>query len=52
LLAHLRVTVMVTVGRWDGHDHAAGLAEMAGRLPALRHRGVLGQGDDPGALHF
>jgi cyclohexanecarboxylate-CoA ligase len=52
MLAHLRATVMVTVGRWDGYDHAAGLAEMAGRLPALRHRVVLGQTDDAGALHF
>jgi cyclohexanecarboxylate-CoA ligase len=52
MLAHLRVTVVVTVGRWDGYDHAAGLAEMAGRLPALRHRVVLGQAGDAGARHF
>jgi cyclohexanecarboxylate-CoA ligase len=52
MLAHLRATVVVTVGQWDGHDHAGALAEMAGRLPALRHRVVLGQASDPGAIHF
>jgi cyclohexanecarboxylate-CoA ligase len=38
----------VTTDRWAGFEHAAALAEMAPRLPALRHRVVLGKrvGDD------
>ncbi|GAA1326491.1 AMP-binding protein [Pseudonocardia xinjiangensis] len=34
--------VCITIDRWAGFDHAAALAEVAGRLPALRHRVVLG----------
>jgi cyclohexanecarboxylate-CoA ligase len=41
--AQLRATVVVTIGEWEGYDHAAALAEMAGRLPYLRHRVVIGR---------
>jgi cyclohexanecarboxylate-CoA ligase len=34
--------VCITIDRWAGFDHASALAEAAGRLPALRHRVVLG----------
>jgi cyclohexanecarboxylate-CoA ligase len=43
MLARLSVTVCVTVDQWAGFDHAAALAEMAPRLPELRHRIVLGE---------
>jgi cyclohexanecarboxylate-CoA ligase len=34
--------VCVTVDRWAGFDHSSVLAELAGSLPDLRHRVVLG----------
>jgi cyclohexanecarboxylate-CoA ligase len=34
--------VCVTVNRWAGFDHSSALAELAGGLPDLRHRVVLG----------
>lgn len=43
MLRRLDAVVCVTVDRWDNFDHAAALAEMAPRLPALRHRVVLGE---------
>jgi len=48
VLARLRARVCVTTDRWEGFDHAAALAELAPRLPDLRHRVVLGTsvGDD------
>jgi cyclohexanecarboxylate-CoA ligase len=42
VLARLGASVCVTVGSWDGFDHAESLAEMSPRLPGLRHRVVLG----------
>src|ERR1700754_4037549 len=42
VLARLQARVCVTTDRWAGFDHAAGLAEMAARLPDLQHRVVLG----------
>ncbi|HEY8981620.1 MAG TPA: AMP-binding protein [Streptomyces sp.] len=56
MLRRLDAVVCVTVDRWDGFEHAAALVEMAPRLPALRHRAVLGEqtvnsGQD-GALDF
>jgi len=42
VLARLRARVCVTTDRWAGFDHAAMLAELAPRLPDLRHRVVLG----------
>jgi cyclohexanecarboxylate-CoA ligase len=46
MLGQLRATVVVTVGEWTGFDHASTLAEMAARLPHLRHRVVLGAKSD------
>lgn len=43
MLARLGAVACVTVDQWDGFDHSAALAEMAPRLPALRHRIVLGE---------
>ncbi|MDX3243195.1 AMP-binding protein [Streptomyces sp. ME18-1-4] len=55
MLRRLDAVVCVTIDRWDNFEHAAALAEMAPRLPALRHRVVLGErtadGDD-GDLDF
>jgi cyclohexanecarboxylate-CoA ligase len=52
MLRRLDVVVCVTVDRWDNFDHAAALAEMAPRLPALRHRVVLGERTAGGELDF
>ncbi|NEA62864.1 AMP-binding protein [Streptomyces sp. SID12488] len=43
MLRRLDAVVCVTIDRWDNFEHAAALAEMAPRLPALRHRVVLGE---------
>ncbi|MDJ1131309.1 AMP-binding protein [Streptomyces iconiensis] len=42
ILDRLRVGVLVTTDVWEGYEHAAAVAAMAPRLPALRHRAVLG----------
>lgn len=42
MLRRMETVVCVTIDRWDNFEHAAALAEMAPRLPALRHRVVLG----------
>jgi cyclohexanecarboxylate-CoA ligase len=42
MLARLGAGVFITVDTWEGYDHAAAAGEMASRLPALRHRVVLG----------
>jgi len=42
VLTRLQARVCVTTDHWAGYGHAAGLAEMAARLPWLRHRVVLG----------
>ncbi|GAB2857060.1 AMP-binding protein [Lentzea nigeriaca] len=52
MLRRLDAVVCVTVDRWDNFDHAAALAEMAPRLPALRHRVVLGERTTDGELDF
>ncbi|MHC5907903.1 AMP-binding protein [Streptomyces sp. S6] len=52
MLRRLDAVVCVTVDRWDDFDHAAALAEMAPRLPALRHRVVLGEQAPGGELDF
>jgi cyclohexanecarboxylate-CoA ligase len=44
--------VCVTVDGWAGFPHARALAEMAPRLPALRHRVVYGDAADTGAVDF
>jgi cyclohexanecarboxylate-CoA ligase len=42
MLARVQAGVFITTDRWDGYEHAAAVAEMAPRLPALHHRVVLG----------
>lgn len=42
-LARLDATVCVTIDEWAGYGHAAALASLAPKLPALRHRVVLGR---------
>ncbi|MCH6170632.1 AMP-binding protein [Pseudonocardia alaniniphila] len=42
MLARLGAGMFITIDRWEGYEHAATVAEMAPRLPALRHRVVLG----------
>lgn len=44
--------VCVTVDSWAGFGHARALAELATRLPRLRHRVVCGDAEDTGALDF
>src|SRR5690349_16912406 len=43
MLARVRASVFITTDVWEGYPHAAAAAEMAPRLPALRHRVVLGE---------
>lgn len=52
VLHRLEVTVCVTADRWAGFDHSAALADMAPRLPHLRHRAVLGQVVAEGEIDF
>ena len=52
VLARTGARVCVTVDSWAGYGHARALAEMAPRLPELRHRVVHGDADDTGALDF
>ncbi|WIX76744.1 AMP-binding protein [Amycolatopsis carbonis] len=42
MLARVEASVFITTDRWDGYELASTVAEMAPRLPALRHRVVLG----------
>ncbi|WP_164842401.1 AMP-binding protein [Actinoplanes solisilvae] len=43
ILARLDATVCVTMDEWAGYGHAAALASVAPKLPALRHRVVVGK---------
>jgi cyclohexanecarboxylate-CoA ligase len=52
ILAMLRASVCVTVDRWADFDHSAALADIATRLPYLRHRVVLGENVRTGELDF
>ncbi|WP_344395433.1 AMP-binding protein [Streptomyces vastus] len=52
MLRRLDAVVCVTIDRWDNFEHAAALAEMAPRLPALRHRVVLGERTADGEVDF
>lgn len=55
MLARVEARVFITVDSWDGYPHAAAAAEMAPRLPALRHRVVLGEavtGDEIDFVEF
>lgn len=55
MLAQVGACVFITVDSWDGYGCASAAAEMAPRLPALRHRVVLGcvvQGDEVDFARF
>ncbi|WP_326836062.1 AMP-binding protein [Amycolatopsis rhabdoformis] len=52
VLHRVGATVCVTADVWDGYDHAGALAEMAPRLPKLRHRVVLGSRIGAGEVDF
>ncbi|MER5639831.1 AMP-binding protein [Kitasatospora sp. NPDC002227] len=53
VLDRLEVGVCVTTGEWAGVRHGEAVAEMAPRLPKLRHRVVLDpQGAPAGAVDF
>jgi cyclohexanecarboxylate-CoA ligase len=52
VLARTGARVCVTVDAWAGYEHARALAEMAARLPELRHRIVHGDARATGALDF
>jgi cyclohexanecarboxylate-CoA ligase len=51
-LGRTSARVCVTVDSWQGYDHAGVLAEMAPRLPHLRHRVVYGDAARTDALDF
>jgi cyclohexanecarboxylate-CoA ligase len=51
MLHRLGPSVCVTADEWAGFEHAAALAEIASRLPGLRHRVVLGRPAD-GEIEF
>lgn len=50
MLARLEPVAYVTTGEWDGYQHSAALAEIAGRLPALKHRVIVGGRAEPGEI--
>ncbi|MGW9030256.1 AMP-binding protein [Streptomyces sp. NPDC055722] len=53
ILARLDASVCVTVDRWGDVQYSDAVAEMAPRLPKLRHRVVITEGDTPeGAVNF
>lgn len=51
-LSRTGAQVFLTVDSWAGFDHARAIAELAPRLPNLRHRVVYGNSADTGALDF
>ncbi|BFV56534.1 medium-chain fatty-acid--CoA ligase [Kitasatospora sp. CMC57] len=52
VLGDLRVRICVVPDQWDGFGHAEALAELADRLPWLRHRVVIGDAAATGAVDF
>lgn len=42
MLARVEASVFITTDYWNGYEYAAAVAEVAPRLPKLRHRVVLG----------
>ncbi|NMO49720.1 AMP-binding protein [Actinoplanes sp. TBRC 11911] len=52
ILHRVGAAICVIPDEWDGTDYAARLAEMAPRLPRLRHRVVLGEPRRPGEVGF
>lgn len=51
-LTRTSARICVVVDEWAGFDHAQALAELAPRLPHLRHRIVYGDSARTGALDF
>lgn len=51
-LTRTSARICIVVDRWNGFDHAAALAEVAPKLPHLRHRVVYGDSARTGALDF
>lgn len=51
-LTRTSARICIVVDRWAGFDHAAALAEVAPRLPHLRHRVVYGDAARTDALDF
>ena len=51
MLRRVGASVCVTADEWAGFEHAAALAEIAPRLPELRHRVVMGRPGD-GEIEF
>ncbi|MFD0569494.1 AMP-binding protein [Kitasatospora gansuensis] len=52
VLGDLRARVCVVPDEWEGFGHAQALAELAHRLPWLRHRVVIGDAAATGAVDF
>jgi cyclohexanecarboxylate-CoA ligase len=52
MLARVEASVFITTDVWEGYERAAAVAEMAHRLPALRHRVVLGEVVEGGEIDF
>ncbi|MEV7027913.1 AMP-binding protein, partial [Kitasatospora sp. NPDC093558] len=52
MLASTRAVLLVTADRNPGREHTEALARLAGGLPALRHRVVVGDTAATGALDF
>ncbi|MFI2613072.1 AMP-binding protein [Kitasatospora sp. NPDC018619] len=52
MLASTRAVVLVTADRVPGREHTDALARLAGGLPTLRHRVVVGDAAATGALDF
>jgi cyclohexanecarboxylate-CoA ligase len=52
ILARVRASVFITTDVWEGYKCAAAVAEMAPRLPSLRHRVVLGEVVADGEIDF
>ncbi len=54
MLARTEASVFITTDAWEGYSFAAAVAEIAPRLPTLRHRVVLGQptGDEIDFVRF
>ncbi|KQV20081.1 MULTISPECIES: AMP-binding protein [unclassified Kitasatospora] len=52
VLGDLRARICVVPDAWEGFGHAEALAELAHRLPWLRHRVVIGDAAATGAVDF
>jgi cyclohexanecarboxylate-CoA ligase len=50
MMARLEPVAYVTTRAWEGYEHAAALAAIAGRLPSARHRIIAGGPAGPGEV--